>query len=111
MLIYLFIFKENSPNLNCSTPNGQNGVCIGLRQCDSLFNLLQKTPLTDADRNFLRMSQCGRVDNMPKVCCPGEASIPFEAIKLPQPGASLCGLQVEDRIIGGIKATIDEFNW
>lgn len=32
---------------------------MDLRQCNGLYNLLQKVPLSEEDKSFLKRSQCG----------------------------------------------------
>lgn len=44
---------------NCITPNSERGTCINLKECTTLYNLLQRTPLYDEDKTFLQRSQCG----------------------------------------------------
>ena len=53
-----FFFVENDYG-SCFTPNGEKGLCINLKQCNELYNLLQKTPLFEDEKLFLRKSQCG----------------------------------------------------
>lgn len=60
--LLLFVDKK------CETPNNISGICIPLRDCDPLFQmLLKKTNLTLSERNFLRQSQCGVKDKHPEV--------------------------------------------
>lgn len=55
---------------NCASPSGAAGLCIGIRQCPQLLNILQTRPLTPQAMDFLRQSQCGFEGNDPRVCCP-----------------------------------------
>lgn len=59
-----FFYFTEAP---CSTPDGKTGRCIGLRDCQPLFALLQKKPLLAPDRDFLARSQCGYQNNSPYV--------------------------------------------
>ena len=103
----------------CTTPNFANGVCINLRQCQVLLTLIQKVPLYDEDRDFLRRSQCDfdYTQNQPKVCCPTATvttrpSTPTGSSNLlPTPGSGKCGVDSQNRIYGGVETSIDEFPW
>jgi len=113
-VILLTTFVLTNAQSPCSAPNGANGRCIALRECDSLFQLLQKRPLLTADRQFLANSQCGYQNNSPYVCCAGDSIAPtrgssFSENDLPRPGR--CGIQAADRIIGGTETKINEFPW
>lgn len=52
------------------TPNSALGMCIGIRSCPPLLNLLQAKPYDTAAIDFLRRSQCGFAGRDPRVCCP-----------------------------------------
>jgi len=111
---------SQSPGFNCRTPDGNQGSCVDLRACASLFALLQKNPLSPNDRTKLQRSQCGYSNRSPLVCCPPESQPPtrptttplrprFDPNNLPRPG--VCGNQINDRIIGGEATKLDEFPW
>ena len=55
---------------NCVTPNSALGMCIGIRLCPPLLNLLQDKSFDAAAVDFLRRSQCGFEGRDPRVCCP-----------------------------------------
>lgn len=57
MKIFLWYLEQQ-----CSTPDQKRGICIDLRRCTSLFNLIRKPNLSIAERNFLRDSQCAYVN-------------------------------------------------
>lgn len=96
-------------NNPCYTPDQQNGICVYLQQCESLYALIQKQPLYQSDRDFLRQSQCG-YDQQPMVCCarttPSRLGNDY---LLPKPGE--CGTDTSNRIIGGEVTHLDEFPW
>lgn len=55
-----FITTEDLPeNADCWTPDQSEGKCIQLQQCQPLYRLIQKLPLTNRDREYLRNSKCG----------------------------------------------------
>lgn len=55
---------------NCVMPNRAPGLCVGIRNCPPLLNLLQARPLQSGTVDFLRESQCGFEGSDPRVCCP-----------------------------------------
>lgn len=59
--------KVVTNSTKCTTPNVQSGVCTFIKQCDSLYSLLMKIPLTNYDATFLRQSQCGESNGHPLV--------------------------------------------
>jgi len=100
----------------CYTPNNQNGICVPLVQCASLYQLIQKTPLYPEERNFLRASQCGYNQQPYVVCCPDAYNTNTNSGNgntlsslLPAPG--VCGTDNTNRILGGEVTKIDEFPW
>lgn len=132
----MFSFTENS----CRTPNRLNGNCISLRQCQPLYNLIANSQeVSDADREFLRQSQCGYEGRNPlvrhfqnfeicfllsmwmlfefKVCCPLDAGTPtsfpggsgLSQSDFPRPGS--CGPVVVEKIVGGNTTTISDYPW
>uniref|UniRef100_A0A348G5Y4 CLIP domain-containing serine protease n=1 Tax=Odontomachus monticola TaxID=613454 RepID=A0A348G5Y4_ODOMO len=54
----------------CQNPQGQQGICINIRKCSSLLNLLQSNPQDPQVGNYLRSSVCGYEGIDPLVCCP-----------------------------------------
>ncbi|KAJ6637209.1 Serine protease easter [Pseudolycoriella hygida] len=107
--------KEESAGYStaCYTPNNQNGICVPLLSCGSLYQLIQKVPLYPEDRNYLRQSQCGYNQQPYVVCCPDVYTNPAVTESsnglLPSPG--VCGTDNTNRIIGGEITKIDEFPW
>ncbi|KAJ8723965.1 hypothetical protein PYW07_007945 [Mythimna separata] len=95
--------------------------CIALDKCTNLYSQLQRgnTPqLTE----LLRSLHCGFQDsNLPMICCPPQflngpehsASIYTRAADPTSllPNSRICGIQNNDRIVGGTQADIDEHPW
>ncbi|KAK0182004.1 hypothetical protein PV327_000179 [Microctonus hyperodae] len=111
---------------NCVTPNNVSGLCINIRQCPPLLQILVNRPMTPEGVQFLRNSQCGFEGNDPKVCCPiVNNQTPSTTSEEPnQPGPRNtninlenpllpddCGRDISLRIVGGERADIDEFPW
>ena len=55
----------------CTTPDGKDGECIGLRRCNNILVLLRKPIATEAIK-YLRASVCRFSGFLPDVCCPPE---------------------------------------
>merc|ERR1712227_339928 len=55
----------------CTTPDGKEGECIGLRRCNNILVLLRKPIATEAIK-YLRASVCSFSGFLPDVCCPAE---------------------------------------
>lgn len=70
-----FVFLEyGESDVRCKTPRSETGLCVVIKQCEPLFNLLKKRPIADSTRDYLRQSQCGFSGSDPKVCCPSSGS-------------------------------------
>jgi len=107
----------------CTTPRNEPGNCIGIKLCQPLITILQRRPVSAADADYLRRSQCGFSGNEPKVCCPTSGSYNNQDEVTTRstiykdlnsnllPGANECGLSTENRIVGGEVTEIDEFPW
>ncbi|KAH8247130.1 hypothetical protein KR032_010672 [Drosophila birchii] len=55
---------------SCLNPNQRSGVCVLIKQCQSLYSVLQQVRLTDSQKQFIRSSGCGMsADGQPFVCC------------------------------------------
>lgn len=103
----------------CTSPSGQSGACVNIKQCPILLNMLRQQRQIPGVADFLRASACGYEGNDPMVCCPGLETRPTgappanssrtsvrESVGLPD--MSECGTssaEVEDtRIVGGYPA-------
>lgn len=130
---------EEPGGSTCVTPNGANGVCIGIRRCSVLMNILETRPLPPGAVEFLKQSQCGFEGKDPRVCCPTGGSTPPRGDNQNETnnmgtdsdsgvvGDDLtassydlsnnpllpteCGKDLTQRIFGGETTDIDEFPW
>lgn len=123
----MFIEWVTEDEDTCQTPNYDDGVCISIRNCPALLNLLRSKPIQRETSQFLRLSQCGFEGRYPKVCCPnsGQTIGRLTTPKPPTPDyqegqavysrllpdVSVCGLGTNNRIYGGEVAEIDDFPW
>lgn len=55
---------------SCRNTQGQLGVCINIRQCPALLNLLKLYSQDPSIGNYLRSNVCGYESNDPRLCCP-----------------------------------------
>jgi hypothetical protein len=70
-----FIFSIEPEFAECKTPNQKNGTCQPLKTCPVLSKIFQDKPVSEANKQLLRDSQCGTGDNgKPLTCCPTEIS-------------------------------------
>ncbi|XP_059053397.1 CLIP domain-containing serine protease HP8-like isoform X2 [Achroia grisella] len=92
--------------------------CILLSECTGLFHQLQQGNTPQLTR-LLRTLHCGFEYDNPKICCPPEfgaepsggiSSRNEDPVSL-LPGYNVCGIQNEDKIVGGTQADIDEHPW
>lgn len=73
-VIFYFIFsiiniKALEEGARCETPDQLRGVCVNIKQCDALLNLLKTRSTVPIVRQFLRSSTCGYIGSTPLVCC------------------------------------------
>lgn len=121
VLIFIFYFNfkavlSRSNFGNCSTPDGEHGTCIFLKECNEIYNLYQRYPFTDEEKSFLKHSQCGWSNGEVLICCTEEqqnegsfqAGVDNDPL-LPVPG--VCGSCDMDRIYGGVETKINEYPW
>lgn len=66
-----FLISEYFAN-GCLTPDRKSGICIKIRACYPLINMLnkEKPRPSQSTIDFLRQSHCGFEGNDPVVCCP-----------------------------------------
>lgn len=122
---------------DCTTTNGAPGICIPIRQCTPIVNVLQSRPLTPQTIQLLRQLQCGFEGQDPRVCCTFAPVVqptqpPFQPSTFPpteeknrfQTESELinnlldspllpseCGKELKIRIVGGKRTALDEFPW
>lgn len=132
----LLILHGTGAQERCVTPLNKSGVCINLRNCQPLIDILRQTrPLPQESLDFLRNSQCGFEGNYPKVCCeqqqePTPAPSVTIAPERPSPQAAIpnppdvsnhpnlqllnhdvCGPVTQQKIFGGNKTGVFDFPW
>uniref|UniRef100_U5EI42 CLIP domain-containing serine protease n=1 Tax=Corethrella appendiculata TaxID=1370023 RepID=U5EI42_9DIPT len=113
-LILFFALDAYALNETCTTPNNEVGICINARNCPQIIDLLLSNR-TQEQSEFLKNSFCRYEDNQALVCCKSNTTTVNKINNatsnalLPQPGE--CGLNIEDRIVGGNKTQLDEFTW
>lgn len=100
----------------CTTPSNQPGECIPLTKCAVLYAILKKRPISSANADLLRRSQCGFEGTTPKVCCPDENAPPPTPEPIGPdlnllPDLDVCGSGTQDRIYGGEQAALDDYPW
>lgn len=64
-------FIDSGQQARCVTPLNEEGLCIGIRKCQQLLQLLVRDSRKPEVVQFLRASACGFENLDPKVCCPG----------------------------------------
>lgn len=108
------------PTDGCTNPSGRAGMCLNIKQCSPLLNLLRQQRQIAGVADFLRASACGYEGSDPKVCCPGTETRATEAependsrtpvkepVKLPDvTECGIAGQPDEQRIIGGYPAKL-----
>lgn len=106
----------------CRTPNDEDGVCISVKKCEKLNNLLENRRHIVSVKILLQKSFCGYDGVNPKLCCPLEEQISQGGQGINQPIANTdpsnsllllsilpsnktCGKIInndnDDRIVGG----------
>ncbi|KDR18888.1 venom protease-like isoform X2 [Zootermopsis nevadensis] len=109
----------------CTNPSGRAGMCLNIKQCSPLLNLLRQQRQIAGVADFLRASACGYEGSDPKVCCPGTETRATEAependsrtpvkepVKLPDvTECGIAGQPDEQRIIGGYPAKLGAWPW
>ncbi|XP_032521123.2 CLIP domain-containing serine protease HP8-like [Danaus plexippus] len=87
----------------------KNGAkCVTLENCSWIFDSLQNG--SDVLMALLRRLHCGfDKHNNPKICCPSQFEMRGGLDLLPN--TTVCGIQTNDRIVGGQQADLDEHPW
>jgi len=108
----LFLFSSTE----CNTPNFEKGVCIDVKSCPKLLNLIENQRHVPSVLDFLRKSICGFEGKIRKMCCAlesNETTVPPRVevatentdsdLKLRIPLETTCGISNVTRvkIIGG----------
>jgi Regulatory CLIP domain of proteinases len=125
----------------CVNPQRQRGQCVPIQLCEYVLNIARYSQVSREAQYFLSQSQCGYNQFTSFVCCPQTTQTNIQPTPNPnQPkspnlqqqsqyqqvnGKSVyqknpqrrlpkhpqCGIDVQDRIIGGTETTIYEFPW
>ncbi|CAG9565382.1 unnamed protein product [Danaus chrysippus] len=87
----------------------KNGAkCVTLENCSWIYDSLQNG--SDVLMSLLRRLHCGfDRNNNPKICCPSQLEMRGGLDLLPN--TTVCGIQTNDRIVGGQQADLDEHPW
>ncbi|KAF5271711.1 hypothetical protein FQA39_LY08034 [Lamprigera yunnana] len=109
----------NHTSAQCQTPDKLPGMCIPIRNCPPLLTILSQPIINPEEIDFLRESQCGYASGQPKVCCASGTTtttstvrpISNEGKRRLLPGLDVCGISVDDRIVGGEVTSLFEFPW
>ncbi|XP_039282791.1 venom protease [Nilaparvata lugens] len=130
-------YLDTDANVNCRTPDNEEGECISILDCESLYSILEDRRRTPEEYMFLTQSHCGFEGDLPKVCCPLESSEPTiltSTTAKPQPVVELttefrppsfpsgtdnrdmpqdCGRagRIINRIVGGRPALLRDWPW
>lgn len=119
-LVAFFLVQLVHGQNACRTPDNKNGACISIYDCPSILQLIKRTPLSAADRQFAQRSQCSNGSGRsPYVCCsqedisnPTSGSTPGNGEGVIIPTVPQCGqTAVGDRIYNGNDTLLDEFAW
>ncbi|XP_026494278.1 CLIP domain-containing serine protease HP8-like [Vanessa tameamea] len=94
--------------------------CLPLEECTDLYNRLQRDPDVFII-NLLKKLHCGfDAAKKPQVCCPPHFRNVETMLRLPEvnfnpmeliPDWKTCGIQNNDRIVGGTETELDEHPW
>jgi hypothetical protein len=66
----LFLFSSTE----CNTPNLEKGVCIDVKSCPKLLNLIKNQRHVPSVLDYLRKSICGFEGKIRKTCCALESN-------------------------------------
>ncbi|XP_068619450.1 CLIP domain-containing serine protease HP8-like [Battus philenor] len=91
---------------------GGGSKCVVINDCPGIYNMFKTHPtpyLTEVFKNL----RCDYINNKHYVCCPSLYKDP-SAVYQPQtslPNTTVCGIQSNDRIVGGTVTDLDEHPW
>lgn len=103
----------------CSTPHNEIGVCMDIKHCKKLRELLENQRHIPSVMAFLKKSFCGHENGITKVCCPLENASSGAKIKeytdnikthspSKLPSQETCGHSnpISNRIFGGVQSIL-----
>ncbi|XP_078036062.1 melanization protease 1-like isoform X2 [Augochlora pura] len=129
--VLVILLLQRCTAQRCNTPENRPGLCINVRNCQRVVQLLQQKPLTKETLNYLRSLQCDFEGKVPKVCCEQQTTPPVvsettkapETTNAPEPpnvlnhpnlrliNEEFCGPATTPKIFGGNKTGVLEFPW
>lgn len=117
----------------CKTPVNQPGSCVLVAECDFIRRVLAKPVLEKNDVRYIEASRCGTYQKKALVCCalPATAApniggtgssgsigqrvqtsgLSLEDKRRLLPLAPQCGVQYDDRIVGGERTGVTAYPW
>ncbi|KAI4503082.1 hypothetical protein M0802_002126 [Mischocyttarus mexicanus] len=111
-----YVLAQDAPP--CVNPLGANGVCISIKKCPALIQVLQAQKPESI--NFLRSSVCGYEGDYPRVCCPNDVDNDNGRDNKETGNTSygpltppICGTSYKnnDRIVNGVPSTLGAWPW
>ena len=116
-LLHPLVHVVSAQGQSCTTPNSEGGVCLNIRSCQPLLNLLQRDGLAAGD--YLRRSLCSYQDGNPIVCCPVDNTNPPRGREVAQNnhyGPLLpphCGFSnaSHTKVVGGVPSKLGAWPW
>lgn len=123
---------------DCKTPVHQPGSCVLVAECDFIRRVLAKPILENNDVKYIEASRCGTHQKKALVCCPlpktsapspggggstGNGNSDTINQRVQTSGLSLedkrrllppppqCGIQYDDRIVGGERTGVTAYPW
>lgn len=123
---------------SCKTPVNQPGSCVLVAECDFIRRVLAKPILENNDVRYVEASRCGTYQKKALVCCAqpttsapstsvGGSSSSSNSNSIAQrvqssglsledrrkllPLAPQCGVQYDDRIVGGERTGVTAYPW
>ncbi|CAH2045487.1 unnamed protein product, partial [Iphiclides podalirius] len=114
VIVTLCVFLGLASNQSADASCGSGSTCINIRQCPGIFDLLVNDP-SNYLPDFITPLICeNNRKSQPKICCPtlfNDTSLIYNMTKSYLPSDKICGIQSNDRIVGGQETELDEHPW
>lgn len=126
-MTFIFGVITAYPNNECSTPHNEYGVCMDIKHCKKLREMLENQRHVPSVVVFLKKSFCGHEIGITKVCCPlenkfsdeskpisiNEPAGDIETISSKLPPRKTCGHSnsISNRIFGGNESILGTWPW
>ncbi|GJQ76778.1 hypothetical protein Trydic_g15618 [Trypoxylus dichotomus] len=103
----------------CRTPDGDDGFCVGIKDCKIIYNIIERSVVNDALRQTLRRYQCESPGDV-RVCCPSNSTLLLNLITSTNDSdhpnvkllPSTCGVTGSvQKITNGNETALFEFPW